>query len=346
MAQEVSMHILPRSFTLTKRSNGVYYILYYQNGRQRWKSTGATTKPEALQALSRFRELLEERLQSMSFEQFSSKFLAYIEGTLAQKTVTLYRSLFKNFLHFVRKAYVNEITSETLDRYKVKRLKEVSAVSVNIELRALKAAMNTAKRWRLTATAPGVSLVRVPEQAPLSLTVEEFQKLLSIIKEHWFKELVVFAVLTGMRRGELLNLTWKDVDFERRTLTIQSRDTFRTKAGKRRSVPISQVVHQLLWARAQRGIGQYVFTLNGRRVVEYSVSHKFKCYVRRAGLSERLHFHSLRHTFATWLVQEGVSIYEVQKLMGHSSISVTETYAHLATSELHRAVNRIAVSVN
>jgi hypothetical protein len=58
------MSVLPRRLTLIKRSN-IYYILYYQNGRQRWKSTGATTKPEALQAVARFRELSEQRLQSI-----------------------------------------------------------------------------------------------------------------------------------------------------------------------------------------------------------------------------------------------------------------------------------------
>ncbi len=63
-------------------------------------------------------------------------------------------------------------------------------------------------------------------------------------------------------------------------------------------------------------------------------------------MSEKLHFHSLRHTFATWLVQEGVSIYEVQQLLGHSSISVTQVYSHLAASELHGAVNKIQVVLN
>jgi integrase len=165
--------------------------------------------------------------------------------------------------------------------------------------------------------------------------------------------LVVFAVMTGMRRGELLNLTWKDVDFERRLLTIHSGEGFRTKGGKRRSVPMSQAVYQLLLTRAQRSIGlptclasRYVFALNGKRIDGVYVCHKFKRYVREAGLNERLHFHSLRHTFATWLVQEGVSIYEVQKLLGHSNISVTQVYSHLAASELHGAVNKISVSLN
>jgi integrase len=229
------MSVLPRRFTLIKRSN-IYYILYYQNGRQRWKSTGATTKPEALQAVTRFRELSEQRLQSMSFEQFVSRFVASIEGSLAEKTVKLYRGVFNNFLPFIHGAHVNEITAEMLDRYKAKRLKEVSPVSVNVELRMLKAAMSTARRWNLVAGTLEVSLARVPEQAPLSLTREEFQKIVSLIVEDWFRELVLFAVCTGLRQAEILNLRWADVDLHHKLIFIESRPTWKTKMGKRRTV--------------------------------------------------------------------------------------------------------------
>jgi integrase len=340
------MSVLPRRFTLTKRCN-IYYILYYQNGRQRWKSTGATTKPEALQALARFRELSEQRLQSMSFEQFVSRFLAFIEGNLAEKTVKLYRLVFQSFLLFIHGAYVNEITAETLDRYKAKRLKEVSPVSVNIELRALRAAMSTAKRWRLVAVTPEVSLARVPEQAPLSLSREEFQRLLSLIRENWFRELILFAVCTGLRQAEILNLRWADIDLDRRLVSIESRPTWKTKMGKRRVVPLSETAHVLLCAKLGKSLSEYVFTLNDQKISGGYVSHKFKRYIRAANLSnQRLRFHSLRHSFATWLVQDGVPLAEIQKLLGHSSVQVTEKYSHLAGSELHSAVNRLHVPLN
>jgi site-specific recombinase XerD len=77
------------------------------------------------------------------------------------------------------------------------------------------------------------------------------------------------------------------------------------------------------------------------------VSHKFKYYVYEARFSDdRLHFHSLRHTFASWLVQDGVSLYEVQKLLGHSSIAVTQVYSHLQPEQLHATVNRLKVGLN
>jgi site-specific recombinase XerD len=74
----------------------------------------------------------------------------------------------------------------------------------------------------------------------------------------------------------------------------------------------------------------YVLTLSGKKLLESWVSHKFKYWVYEAKLpNDKLHFHSLRHTFASWLVQDGVSLYEVQKLLGHSNIAVTQAYSHL-----------------
>jgi site-specific recombinase XerD len=87
---------------------------------------------------------------------------------------------------------------------------------------------------------------------------------------------------------------------------------------------------------------QVVFARHGGKMKQSYVEHKFKQHIRAAGLRDELKFHSLRHTFATWLVQSGASIYEIQKLLGHSDIKTTQIYAHLAASELHSAVNRIS----
>jgi site-specific recombinase XerD len=150
-----------------------------------------------------------------------------------------------------------------------------------------------------------------------------------------------------MRQGELVNLRWQDVDLHRKLIHIHSNATFKTKHGKRRTIPLNDVATQLLKSKAVHSVGEYVFTLSGRQVKESWVSHKFKYYVYAARLKDdRLHFHSLRHTFASWLVQDGVSIYEVQKLLGHSNISVTQVYSHLQPEQLHDTVNKIKVSLN
>ena len=98
--------------------------------------------------------------------------------------------------------------------------------------------------------------------------------------------------------------------------------------------------------RLKQSTGEYVFSLNDTRILESRVTHKLKDYIRLAQLNHKLHFHSLRHTFASWLVQDGVSLYEVQKLLGHSNIAVTQVYSHLQPETLHSTVNRISFSSN
>jgi len=149
-----------------------------------------------------------------------------------------------------------------------------------------------------------------------------------------------------MRLSELASLQWTAVDLASQVLHVCNSDVFTTKNRRNRGIPMSDEVVQLLTFRKDRAGSELVFNLKGRRMTKDYISKKFKRYVRRSGLGERLHFHSLRHTFASWLVQDGVSIYEVQRLLGHSSIAVTETYSHLQPQALHHTVNRIFVSVD
>jgi integrase len=337
-------------FTLFKHSNGRYYVLFYdEHGRRKWKSTGHTTKPEALKALTEFRELVQRRTPSLSLKEFFSQFIAYAETVYRPKTLELMRNVIKGFEGMHPRAYLAELTPQHVDAYKAKRLREVSPVTVHIELRTLRSVFNVARRWKMLETDPcdGVSLPQLPERAPLALTREDIEKLISCIRENWLRELVIFAVQTGMRRGELLNLKWSSVDFEGRLVTVETSASFRTKAGRRRVVPLSDSALHLLRSKYGKSPSEFVFTLNDRPIYPNWVRALFKRYVRKANLSNpQFRFHSLRHTFASWLVQKGVPIYEVQKILGHSSVNVTEVYSHLAGSELHSAVNRISIPLN
>lgn len=106
------------------------------------------------------------------------------------------------------------------------------------------------------------------------------------------------------------------------------------------------MVYQILQSRWGKVPPDYVFTLNRRQISGDWFSHKLKKFLVKLNSPKKLNVHSLRHTFASWLVQTGVSIYEVQKLLGHSDIKVTQIYAHLAPNELHDVVGRIIFNIN
>ena len=336
------MSNLPK-FYLFKRNNGIYYVGYFDNGRKRWKSTGATLKADALKAVSNLEELLKDKLQEVTLSKFKADFITFAEGNFSGVTVDFYRTALERLLSMTGDCPLSALTMQHVDNYKVNRLGvgEVSGVTVNRELQALHAAMNTAVSWKLLERNPfaGLQQVSVPERQPEFFTKQDFERLLSLVRESWLKELVVIAALTGMRRGELLNLRWSDVDLSRRVIQIQSNATFRTKRGKQRAIPMSDVVFNLMSAKAGRVTGEYVFTKKGQKINDDHATKKLKKYVVDAKLPNGLHFHSLRHTFASWLVQDGVSLYEVQKLLGHSNIAVTQVYSHLQPEQLHDTVN-------
>jgi site-specific recombinase XerD len=145
----------------------------------------------------------------------------------------------------------------------------------------------------------------------------------------------------------LLSLEWSAADLTARLITIRNTRTFTTKSKRERVIPMNDVLWRLLLTRRERTSGEsrLVFHVRGHQMSESYASHRFKKAVRAAGLDDRLHFHSARHAFASWLVQAGVSLYEVQKLLGHSSPTVTEVYSHLQPEHLHGTVNKITVSM-
>lgn len=341
------MSLFPKYY-LNKRNNGIYYIGYRVDGQRKWKSTGEVNKAAALKALTQFEELYKNKTVCTPLSKFTETFIPFASSTYSKCTVEFYEQSLNSLKSMVGDIPLTSLTMQHLDQYKVLRMHDnVSPATINRDLQALRAAMYTALRWKLIQQNPfaKIQFVPIPEATPTYFSKEAFQTLMKSISEPWLREIIIIGTLTGMRRGEIVNLQWEDIDVRNRIISIQSSPTFKTKNGKRRLIPMNDLVYTLLRNKAgEREVTGYIFTMDGRRFLDDFVSKKLKKYVRRMfGADCKLHFHSLRHTFATWLVQGGVNIYEVQKLLGHSSVKVTEVYSHLAASELHNAVNKISL---
>jgi len=332
-------------FYLYKRSNGYWYIGYFDEGRKRWKSSGQKLKNEALKVLSEFEQHLKKRVPLVLFSEFVKQFQTVQANSIRQSTLErIYLPAFKSFLAVCGDKALTAYNLRDVEAFKRTRLETCSPTTVNIAFRTLRAAFNCAIKWQLLSENPFAksSTVRVPEQPPTYLTKQEFKRLFDSVEEPTLKDLFLFAVLTGMRQAEILNLRWGDIDLERKVIVVANSGRFLTKTGKSRAVPMSEAVYDLLWRRkVTASVSPFVFHRKGIQLLPNYVQYKFKKYIRGLGLNESIRFHSLRHSFATWLVQDGVSIYEVGKLLGHSSVKVTEVYSHLAPSELHSSVNKI-----
>ncbi len=156
--------------------------------------------------------------------------------------------------------------------------------------------------------------------------------------------ILVMALHKGMRRPELLNLKWSDVDFDRQVITVQAKDDWHTKNYRSRVLQLTPTLHKVLEEhkifQVQLGTkSEYVFTYRGVRMKNV-VDTTLRKVVKQAGLSN-VTLHTLRHTFASQLVMAGVPLRDVQELMGHKSFETTLKYAHLSAEHAKRQMLRL-----
>lgn len=252
------------------------------------------------------------------------------------KTRWMYEHYLSTFESLIGPLPLDEISPEHVDIYIATRLGQVKASSVWVEVRTLKAAFYHLVRWRILKSNPfQFARVKLDKHKPSHFTHEEFNSFIAIITQEWFRKLCTFTVYTGLRREEVTELKWCNVDYERRTILIESDETIRVKCGGMRVVPLNTVAYEILKSLPMDS--KYVFHhVHGRWI-----DRLFTRYRDTVKLSKTLHFHSLRHTFATWLIEKGVPIYEVKELLGHTDIKVTELYAHMNVEKLRGAVDRL-----
>ncbi len=186
----------------------------------------------------------------------------------------------------------------------------------------------------------GIKRIKIPEKQPLFFTEIEFVKLIKTIDNNDIKDLTIFAVNTGLRQMELLTLQWEQINFRDKLLTLDNRNHL-TKSKKIRTIPLNISSMQIIVEREINSIHKNVFTYLNNKITQDQISKIFKKYVLATHINSKLNFHSLRHTFASWLVQRGVSIYQVSKLLGHTDIKTTEIYAHLRAEDLRESVEML-----
>jgi integrase len=223
----------------------------------------------------------------------------------------------------------------------------VSASTVNRELEVLSAAINFAYRnleWRLPNPVRE-RMLREPEGRLRWLTRVQADALIAAANQEpkaaHLGPLIQLALHTGMRRGELLGLEWSRVDLAARQVYLEGRHT---KSKKRRTVPLNATGLDAIMERAKFREDhcpscRWVFCDEEANPIA-SVQRSFATACRRADI-EDFRFHDLRHTCAAWLVQAGISLAEVRDVLGHSTIAMTERYAHLAPENARNALAAI-----
>jgi|TARA_B110000902_G_scaffold259465_1_gene330833 integrase len=151
------------------------------------------------------------------------------------------------------------------------------------------------------------------------------------------KPMVILSINTGLRRGEIFNLKWTDVDFDKKLLTVEGQTA---KSGQTRHVQLNSEALSVLKAWRGQTMKGFVFPSPITRGRFDNIKKSWNLLREQAGVPD-FRFHDLRHTFASKLVMAGVDLYTVKELMGHSTIQMTERYAHLAPEHKASAVEKI-----
>jgi integrase len=213
-----------------------------------------------------------------------------------------------------------------------------SPTVAHIRYRVLKAMFGWALHNEMVKKNPlaGIKLPRPKVKYPVFITKDEFLQILENEPHQYMRDVYTIGFYTGLRLGEIQNLEWAHVDLVNKILTVANTDTFTTKSKKDRKVPMCVPLYQTLFDMNNKRNGdKYVVV----RLCGSYISHRFLKAVRKANFTDRhIHFHTLRHSFASNLVCRGVSLYAVKELLGHSDYSTTQIYAHLQHEALTKAV--------
>ena len=330
---------------LFKHKNGKYYAAYLlPNGKRKIKTTGTTIKTKAQKFLVDLQKKIEfeqtQLVKPITIKQFGFQYLRQREPHFTEKTIKVNKTTFKYLEEYFGDIQLSNIDRNGLEEYFHKRIKETSIFAARKDMINISAAFNFAvsSGYLLTNPCKGIKRFKLPERQPIFYSKEDFKKLIDAIDNEDMKDLVLFAVNTGLRQMELITLEWRQINFKDNFLTLDNNNGFITKSKRVRTIPLNSTCVEILQKRyARKELN--VFTLFNKPIDQHWLSTHFKKFVIDAKVNPRLNFHSLRHSHASWLVQSGVSIYVVSKLLGHADIKTTEIYAHLRRDDLRNAVS-------
>jgi len=300
------------------------------------QSLGVETKIEAEEIVAKMRrERFQERLAGRPLHSsFMSELTRYAKIQKAKNPAgyaASTHSRLKRFADLFEQKTLQEITDEAVSDYYFDRIDGGAARStIKRELTILKAILNQAIKGRRLTELPEFPEIKVEDAREVYLTREQESALLEEAASH-LKPIIVFALDTGARRGEVLSLKWENVDLDRRIVTFRN-----TKTKTPRHIPLSSRVQEVLKELGRRQ--GHVFLYRGQPIA--SLKNSFRGACDRAKL-DGVRFHDLRHTFASRVLQTGTSLPELQRLLGHSDYKMTLRYAHLAQDFDSRAIARL-----
>lgn len=317
------------------KENGSWFVRYRDlEGKQREKKAGAT---KAL-ALELERKILADRdlkkrfgyttLKEITFTEWSDQYLDHCKIRVTQNT-------YKNReyeINKMKKLFGNKLLSKFTENDFYEYIKTtkggLTGCTVGKYVVFFLGILKEAKKYNYNVSNITLDIKRKSKVIIRYLTKEEAECLINNSGD--LRLLIILALNTGMRRGEMLNLLWSNVDLKTRLIHILI-----SKNGERRSIPINTTLFKEL-NKIEDKTGKVIKLSVGIQGIKY----KWGCILKKCNI-KNFRFHDMRHTFASWLAIKGISLYTIKELLGHKTIEMTQRYAHLSPDARFNAVEQI-----
>tara|TARA_B100001057_G_scaffold187030_1_gene187894 strand:+ start:426 stop:1316 length:891 start_codon:yes stop_codon:yes gene_type:complete len=273
----------------------------------------------------------------------------YVEKGLSKNTIEAYSNDINDFLNWLNKRNIQdykEISELVVNEYVAYLFnKALKSSTVNRKISSLKSFYLFLIKKKIISSSP-LSEIITPKKdhhLPSSMSEDEVERLLrspniELDLENRDKAMIEMLYATGMRISELINLKITDIDLERSVLKVLG------KGSKERLIPFGEKALDSLNSyleKRKKSLAKEVFISNrGKKMTRTGFWQRIKIYLSREGLKDSISPHTLRHAFATHLLNRGADLRSVQLLLGHSDLSTTQIYTHIAKQRLGEVLKK------
>ena len=339
-----------------KRGNKYWIAFRYNRERYRKVSPDNTLAgAKAFEALLRQKlakgepiELIQNKtVKMLTLQEFSGKWMNTYVATNNKPSEQGQKKcmLNKHLIPFFGKIALDKISSLQIEEFKSRKQSiGLSNKSINNILGILGKCLKTAQEWEIVDKVPKIKPLKVAPKDPVYLNEEDYNKLLEVSKDKgMFYEMLLFTLRTGVRIGELLALEWPDIDFNEKLVTIKRNivngHVGSPKNNKYRRIYLAQDVFDALNIRRKSNGLIFPSVINTYQT-RSSCRHKLERLCAKANV-KKIGWHGLRHSFASQLATNGVSLKTIQELLGHSDLKMVQRYAHLEPVTLKEAIRTL-----
>lgn len=311
---------------ISKRNKTWWIDVTTSSGVRVRQSAGTQVKTEAQQLHDRIKSEAwrVEKLNEKPSRTWDEAAVLWLRETSHKKDHEGDKSKLRWLTRHLRGVDLNRIDREMVAQITSLKQAEASAATTNRHLALVRSILRRAEReWEWIAKAPYVRLLKEPKGRERWLTVEQVKSLLNELPEHQVS-IVMFALASGLRQSNILQLEWNRVDLKRRTCWVVAGET---KNDDSLHVSLNETAHAIL-VQQEGKHSTRVFTYRGNPIA-WANTRAWRAALKRAGIAN-FRWHDLRHTWASWMIQGGVPEFVLQRMGGWKTASMLKRYAHLS----------------